>query len=275
MEHKIITIFYIIDEYLKIIGKKDDVRAKISNSEIMLIGYLAVSSFNGNYYRAYEFSQMMKLVKKIDYSRFIRRIRDLEKAMENIFLVIGEIFKKAENLKIYLIDSFPVQLCDITREKRCRLWNDEKFKGYNASKKRFIYGLKVHMIVNTNKEPIFFYISNASTHDITASYNFAFNLPENSILIGDKGYVSSNLANFLGEFNINLSPIFRKNMKKDNEYFIKRKIRKSIETVFSVITSKFGKYIRATSFSGFLTKLKLFLLSYSLDCFYKANYATI
>lgn len=272
MEHKIITIFYIIDEYLKIIGKKDDVRAKISNSEIMLIGYLAVSSFNGNYYRAYEFSQMMKLVKKIDYSRFIRRIRDLEKAMENIFLVIGEIFKKAVNLKIYSIDSFPVQLCDITREKRCRLWNDEKFKGYNASKKRFVYGLKVHMIVNTNKEPIFFYISNASTHDITASYNFAFNLPENSILIGDKGYVSSNLADFLGQFNINLSPIFRKNMKKDNEYFIKRKIRKSIETVFSVITSKFGKYIRATSFSGFLTKLKLFLLSYSLDCFYKANY---
>ena len=64
MEHKIITIFYIIDEYLKIIGKKDDVRSKISNSEIMLIGYLAVSSLNGNYYRAYEFSQMMKLVKK-------------------------------------------------------------------------------------------------------------------------------------------------------------------------------------------------------------------
>ena len=72
---------------------------------------------------------MMKLVKKIDYSRFIRKIRDLEKVMENIFLVIGEIFKKAENLKVYSIDSFPVQLCDITREKRCRLWNDEKFKG--------------------------------------------------------------------------------------------------------------------------------------------------
>ncbi len=61
-------------------------------------------------------------------------------------------------------------------------------------------------------------------------------------------------------------------MKKDNEYFIKIKIRKSIETAFSVITSKFGKYIRATSFSGFLTKLKLFLLSYSLDCLYNANY---
>jgi len=272
MEQRIITIFYIIDEYLKIIGKKDDVRAKISNSEILLIGYLAVNSFNGNYYKAYEFSQMMKLVKKIDYSRFIRRIRDLEKVIENIFLVIGNIFKKAENSKIYSIDSFPVQLCDITREKRSRLWNNKQFKGYNASKKRFVYGFKVHMIVNTNKQPIFFYISNASTHDITASYDFAFNLPKNSILIGDKGYVSSNLTNFLKQFNINLSPIFRKNMKNDNEYFIKRKIRKGIETTFSVITSKFGKYIQSTSISGFLTKLKLFLLSYSLDCLYKVNY---
>ena len=54
----------------------------------------------------------------------------------------------------------------------------------------------------------------------------------------------------------------------------KEKLEK-VETTFSVITSKFGKYIRTTSFSGFLTKLKLFLLSYSLDCLYKANYATI
>jgi hypothetical protein len=56
---------------------------------------------------------------------------------------------------------------------------------------------------------------------------------------------------------------------------IKRKIRKGVETAFSIITSKFGKYIHATSISGFLTKLKLFLLSYSLDCLYKANYDTI
>jgi hypothetical protein len=195
--------------------------------------------------------------------------------MENIFLIIGNIFSKLEKSKIYSIDSFPVQLCDITREKRSRLWNDKQFKGYNASKKRFVYGLKVHMIVNTNKEPIFFYISDASTHDITASYKFAFNLPENSILIGDKGYVSKKLDSFLKQFNINLSPIFRKNMKNDDEYFIKRKIRKGVETAFSVITSKFCKYIRATSISGFLTKLKLFLLAYSLDSLYKANYASL
>ena len=47
MEQRIITIFYLIDEYLKAVGIKDDTRAKVSNSEILLIGYIAMEDFNG------------------------------------------------------------------------------------------------------------------------------------------------------------------------------------------------------------------------------------
>ncbi len=54
-------------------------------------------------------------------------------------------------------------------------------------------------------------------------------------------------------------------MKNDDEYYLKRKIRKSVETAFSMITAKFGKVIKATS----ITKLKLFLVSYGIDCFLK------
>jgi len=92
-------------------------------------------------------------------------------------------------------------------------------------------------------------------------------LPENSIVIGDKGYISNKLASFLAKFGIKLSPIPRKNMKRDDSYKLKKRIRKGIETAFSVITSKFGKVIKATSIDGFLVKLKLFLLSYSIDKF--------
>ena len=46
-------------------------------------------------------------------------------------------------------------------------------------------------------------------------------------------------------------------------------LRKSIETAFSMITAKFGKVIKATSIHGFLTKLKLFIAAYSIDCFFK------
>ncbi len=134
---------------------------------------------------------------------------------------------------------------------------------------RFFYGFKVHMIVSQYKEPISLYISEGSMHDITASYNLWSTLPINSIAIGDKGYVSNKLENFLNRLGISLSPIYRKNMKKNNDYLIKRKIRKGVETAFSVITSKFGKVIKATSIGGFLVKLKLFITAYSIDMFLK------
>lgn len=271
MEHRIIAIFCLIDEFLKEIGYKDDKRAYISSSEVLLIGYLAVSDFNGNYYKAHQYIMDMKLVKKIEYSRFIRRVKKLEKEVERLFVFLGKLFIKLNSLNIYSIDSFPVELCNITREKRARLWSDIKFKGYNASKKRYFYGFKVHMVVSNHKEPVSLYISEGSMHDTTASYSILSSLPDKATAIGDKGYVSSKLEKFLSTIGVNLSPIYRQNMKYDNDYFIKRKIRKGVETAFSVITSKFGKVMKATSIGGFLVKLKLFITAYSIDMFLKLD----
>lgn len=56
-------------------------------------------------------------------------------------------------------------------------------------------------------------------------------------------------------------------MQNDDDYFIKRKIRKGVETAFSMITAKFGKVIKATSIGGFLTKLNSFLSLIVLTAF--------
>jgi len=66
------------------------------------------------------------------------------------------------------------------------------------------------MVVNTNKELIYFYISEGLMHDIKASYKFLPSLPKNSIVIGNKAYVSNELKNFLKNLGINISPIFKK-----------------------------------------------------------------
>jgi len=106
------------------------------------------------------------------------------------------------------------------------------------------------MVVTTNQEPVVCYISEGSMHDTTASYKFLPNLPKNSIVIGDKGYISGKLERFLAQFGIELSTLKRKNMTKDSLHKIKRKIRKGVETAFSVITAKFSKVIKATSIRG-------------------------
>ena len=272
MEQRMITIYCLIEEFLKgIMGKKEHKLAEISDAEVLFLGYLAVSDFNGNYAKAHYYGMGMKLVRPIDYSRFTRRINQLEKEIELLFLFLSELFKKLNGSQIYSVDSFPVELCQIQREKRSKLWRDISLKGYNASKKRYFYGFKVHMIVTTNQEPVSCYISEGSLHDTIASYKFIPTLPKNSIVIGDKGYISGKLEKFLAQFGIELSTLKRKNMQKDPTHKVKRKIRKGVETAFSVITAKFGKVIRATSIRGFLVKLKLFILAYSIDMFFKLS----
>ena len=74
-------------------------------------------------------------------------------------------------------------------------------------------------------------------------------------------------------------------MKRENieDYCIKRRIRKGVETAFSMITAKFhrnfllckiafasfGKVIKETTIGGFLTKLRLFITAYAINCFLK------
>ena len=207
MERDFITVYCLIDEYLKISGIKDDVRAEISNAEVLLIGYMAVNDFSGNYYKAHQYSMMMQLVKRIDYTRFLRRLAKINEVLSTLFLFLGSLFQRLNGAKIYSVDSFPVELCQITRQSRVRLWSDPSLKGYNASKGRFFYGLKVHMVVTTDKEPVMVHISEGSIHDVTAGYQFMHYLPQKSITIGDKGYVSSKLEAFLNSLRLYFHPL--------------------------------------------------------------------
>jgi len=271
MEEKIITVFCLVDDLLKVIDVKDDVRAKISNAEILTIGYMAVRYFRGNYYNAHQFYLSMKPSYPIDYSRFIRRLNSLNYAIEMVFKILSEVFYKTTDSKIYSVDSFPVEVCKTERSSSCNIYNHRDMKGYNSSKKRWFYGFKVHMVVTTDKEPVNCYISYANEHDATAAKKYLPAMKADSTVIGDKGYVSKKLESFLSKFGVTLNAIQRSNMGEDKDYFMKRKLRKKVETVFSIITGRFGNVIKATSIDGFLTKLKLFITSYSMDCFLKLS----
>jgi len=49
--------------------------------------------------------------------------------------------------RIYVIDSFPLSVCDNIRIRRCRRYQGEVWRGYQASKRRYFYGLKVQLLV--------------------------------------------------------------------------------------------------------------------------------
>lgn len=274
MDKDIVTVYCLVDETVKALGIADDVRSRITNAEVLTWAYMAMVDFRGNYKRAYRYGYSMRLFAPIEYSRLMRRINSLSFVMERLFVVFGKWFTTLHNLAVYAIDSAPVEICQITREKRCRLWQDVKLKGYNASKKRFFYGFKLHIVATTNKEPVLCSITEGSNHDLEAAFTLLPHLPQGSVTLGDKGYVSKELETQLKSQNIIHSPLYRSNARiKDKELFIKKRLRKSIETLFSTLTERFGKVIKATSIHGFITKLKMHLLAYQLECVVKCDYA--
>jgi len=66
----------------------------------------------------------------------------MKRAIEEL-LYFCQIFMKINDSQIYSVNSFPIEIYQIQREKRSRLWRNSSIKGYNASKK-YCYGFKVH-----------------------------------------------------------------------------------------------------------------------------------
>jgi len=100
MEHKMITIYCLIEEFMKNIKYKDHILAEITASEVLFIGYLAVSDFNGNYAKAHYYVMGMGLVTKIEYSRFIRRLNKLEEEIEKLFLFLVVHLKLVDKIEV-------------------------------------------------------------------------------------------------------------------------------------------------------------------------------
>ena len=116
MEQRMVTIYCLIEEFLKgVMGKEEHKLAEVSDSEVLFLGYLAVADFNGNYSKAHYYGMGMKLVSQVEYSRFTRRINQLEEEIEQLFLFLSKLFKKLNGSQIYSVDSFPVELCQIQR----------------------------------------------------------------------------------------------------------------------------------------------------------------
>ena len=164
----------------------------------------------------------------------------------------------------YIVDSFPVQVCEPCRSWRCKRYKGKKYIGYCASKKKIYYGIKVHMLVNKEGVPIEYSFSPASYSDLWGIKNRPLDLPALSKIYADKAYTSKKLEHSLWiEAMIKLLPQRKKNNSKQHDPSIEYLInlsRKRIETTFSQIISLFPRYISSRSSKGFELRVFLFIL---------------
>ena len=142
----------------------------------------------------------------------------------------------------------------------------QAFRGYLASKKRYFYGLRVHLVITTSGLPVEVMLAPGSEADISAFRHLVLDLPPKAHIFADAAYLDQHEEALLKDAGLQLVALRRKNSKQPLPpwvAYIAHRERKRIETVFSQIASAFGRTIHAVTTRGFELKVFLTVLAYT------------
>jgi hypothetical protein len=270
MQTQIITIYCICADYLKALGFRDDRQARLSSAEVMTTALVAAALFKGCLESSRVFLQehgyMPNMLSK---SRLIRRLHAIpEGVWQGLFHLLAGIHHQANARHEYVVDSLPVPVCDNIRIRRCRLYRSEAYRGYIASKRRYFYGLRVHLLITAAGQPVEFVLAPGADADISVFKGLPLDLPEHSTIYADKAYTHYAWEDWLAEHaSITLTPLRKANAKRQLAGWVRYlclHTRKRIETSFSQIAALFARTIHAVTPRGFELKVFLAILAFSI-----------
>jgi len=269
MEDFTIAIYCFIDDYLQIGHPKAGAKRKLTDAQIITTALIAARYFSGNYVKARVYLREVHQFNFPDKSNFNRHLHRLAQTISSLFFALGQAWKVLNISSQYLIDSFPVTVCRNIRIPRCKLLDNEAYRGKNASKREYFYGFKVQVITTSEGVPVEYFICAGSYADITAFKSMNIDLPEGSQLFADSGYTDYTWEDNYKELEQICLMVCRKSNSKRADHpaicFIKKYMRKRIETTFSEITAFFPRKIHAVTPQGFILKIVLFIFAYTLN----------
>jgi len=269
MLNEITLLYAILDDILKGIGHSEDIRSQMSDAEVMTTCWVSAMFFGGNHRKSCDYMKDHNLIPNmLSKSRFNRRLHRLSMLMNDLFHQLGMVVKEMNEDGEYLLDSFPVPMCDNIRIFNIKLIKSEEYRGYIASKKRYFYGVKVQLLTTKSGIPVELSILPAEANDVRGLSSLPLNLPEGSEVYTDSGstdYQAEDDA--LDAAGIKLKVLRKKNSRRQApayKKYTKQTIRHYIETVFSQITVNFPKSIHAVTLPGFILKVESFIYAFTM-----------
>lgn len=269
-ENKIIGIFCLVDDLLKGVSHWEDSRRKVSDSEIITTAIVSALYFGGHIDHGRHMMRMTGMVPQmLDKSRFCRRLHHLEALLCSLFFQIGHELKTIAGASDYVIDSFPVAVCDNMGISRSKLLKGEQWRGKQCSMRRYFYGVKVQVLTTASGIPVEFCFVPGSESDVQALKKLPMAVAPESRIYGDSAYTDYTIEEDALQGDMIKLMIQRKsNSKKPDEpwiRFLKLQMRKRIETTFSMIKGLFLKKIHAVTLKGFLLKILMFIIGFTVD----------
>lgn len=241
----------------------------MTHAEVMTTALVAAWFFSGNQELARVFLKEHGYIpNRLSKSRFNRRLHALPDTLwQAFFSLLAQIHQEANTEGDYIIDSCPVPVCDNLRIKRSHLYRGEDYRGYCASKRRYFYGLKVHLVVTATGKPVDLVLTPGETGDMPGLRSLFLDF-EDRDLYADKAYTDYTVEDTLAEVgSVVLIAARKRNSKRPHAGYVTylcQVIRKRVETTFSQISDHFARSIHAVTPRGFELKIFLTILAYSI-----------
>ena len=273
-DSKITEIYFLVDEFTKefekelskhVLGNPSKRPPVMSNSEVMTImilfhdkGYKCMKHFYVQYVQTH-LTQMFP--KTVSYNRFTELMQSVNLPLA-IFL---QTCCMGENTGISFMDSTPIRVCKNKRIKRYKGFKDIAQVG--KSTMGYFFGFKLHIVINEKGELLNFVITPGNVDDREPLKDKRFISKLKGKLFGDKGYISSKLAELLFVDGIQLITSIKRNMKnclmQMSDKILLRK-RAVIETVNDELKNICQvEHSRHRSFGNFISNLIAGLVTYS------------
>lgn len=110
-----------------------------------------------------------------------------------LFEIVSSCFKDFCCEMHYIIDSFPVAVCNNMRIANSKIVTDKKWRGYASSMRSYFYGVKVQLLPTKDGIPIAFHFTPGKTGDAKALGKMIDKLPVEASLNGDSDYTDYGL----------------------------------------------------------------------------------
>jgi hypothetical protein len=271
MDEKILAMYGLGTDVLKAIGHTDNPPAKRSDADVITTGLVAMRCLRGTFEAARALLRMPPyLPHRLSRRRFNRRWPRLKHGRLTLVELLGHTGKPLKTAAVYSMDRLPMTACDHDRIPRAQLARHQDYRGDIAGKQRDFSGLKRHLLVTTDGQPVECCLTPGSFRDVRARNTFQCDGPKGRDVYADNAYHADEIAAVLGEAAaIPLSPMRKKKSPRavpPSSTSVQHDHRKRIDPVGSLMERMLPTTIHAVTAEGFELTVFLFVLAYRLNC---------
>jgi|APDOM4702015159_1054818.scaffolds.fasta_scaffold98071_1 hypothetical protein len=268
IKEQLVLLYSTIDDLLKKQPqqgewRKSNNKPKFTDAEVIVIAMMQ------HYFRTDTLQRTYLLVKANDptafpylpsYKQWVARLHRLGYQTGGLMFYIP--FQVAELDNIYLVDSYPIRMCEPMRHGRVNLLRDQGAY-FGSSTKGWFFGFKVHILSTGTGQIIGAVMTSGNVDDRDGARMLMSFLDEGGWCIADLGYRGVEFQSEMYENNEVLF-ITRADIKEAELKKIHSLVRQRVETIFSELWRRFANRVYSRSWLGLWNTLQIKMLDYKL-----------